>query len=130
MRCLHYEADQICKYVHSLGLVVTKCDFENKFPPIAAGTGAIEEMLKRSGTLWGLALPDYFYISKAFEAEAPTLKEAVLKIEASADADGFLIVAYQDAGLISVSGALLPFQIGARNAEWWAPYKSASRSTG
>jgi hypothetical protein len=129
MRYLHYEADQICEYVHSRGLVVTKCDFENKSPPIAAGAGAIEEMLKRSETLWGSALPHYFHVCKFVEAEAPSLKGAVVKIEASTDTDGFLIVGYQDGGLISVSGATLPFQIDARKAEWWAPYKSASRSS-
>jgi hypothetical protein len=33
----------------------------------------------------------------------------------------FLVVAYQDGGIISVSGTMLPFQMSAERAEWWGP---------
>jgi hypothetical protein len=33
----------------------------------------------------------------------------------------FLLVAYQDDGIISVSGTTLPFQTSAKQAEWWRP---------
>ncbi|MBS0219678.1 MAG: hypothetical protein JSR91_02955 [Proteobacteria bacterium] len=128
MRYLHYEVDEICNYTHSRCLAVSKCDFENKVTPVAVSIDAIEEMLKRSETLWGLALPYYLSIAKSVEANSLTLKEAVEQVEASPSADRFLLVAYQDAGVISVSGVALPFQIAARDAKWWAPYKSASRS--
>jgi hypothetical protein len=79
-------------------------------------------------TLWGAALPYYFIVSKLIEAGTISLKEAVANIEASPADDRFLIVAYQDGGLITVSAAALPFQLGARKADWWRPYKFASRS--
>lgn len=128
MRYLHYEAQPIRDYMQSRHLVVTKCDFENKHPPIEDHLNSIEEMLKRSETLWGAALPYFCYISGSFEANAPSLAKAVPQVEATSDADRFLIVAYQDAGLISISGVELPFQKGARDGKWWAPYRSASRS--
>jgi hypothetical protein len=126
MRYLHDEGFRICEYASSLGLAVTRCDVENKSSPTAVEANAIGEMLKSSEILWGAALPYYLCISETFEAKAPSLKEAVLQVEASTDRKKFLIIAYQDGGLISVSGAMLPFQIDARTAEWWAPYKSAS----
>jgi hypothetical protein len=126
MRCLHDEALKICEYASALGLVVTRCDVENKSPPAAVEASAIGEMLKRSETLWGTALPYYLCVSETFAAKAPSLKQAVMQVEASPDGKKFLIIAYQDGGLISVSGAMLPFQIDARTAEWWAPYKSGS----
>jgi hypothetical protein len=130
MRYLHRSADEICRYVRSGSLAVTKCDYAASSPPIAVNASAIEEMLKRSETLWGLALPYYLCVSEAVETEGIPLKEAVSKIEASSAKDRFLIVAYQDGGIISVSGIMLPFQEEARIADWWAPYTSASHSLG
>jgi hypothetical protein len=129
MRCLHAEAAGIREYVSLLGLAVTRCDFERKYPPTLADADACGEMLERSETLWGTALPYYLYISRSFEAEAPALKQAVEAVEASGARDGFLIVAYQDGGLISVSAVELPFQANARPADWWAPQASAQRSS-
>jgi hypothetical protein len=130
MRYLHYEAGGIREYRGSLGLTVTRCDFEGRLPSIPADAGAVSEMLERSETLWGTALPYYLYISMAFEARPPMLKQAVVEIEASGGSEKFLIVAYQDGGLISVSGAVLPFQMKARTADWWAPYTSVRPGPG
>jgi hypothetical protein len=58
-------------------------------------------------------------VSKSIEAEALPLKDAVLKIEASPANNHFLVVGYEDGGVISVSGTTLPFQINARPADWW-----------
>jgi hypothetical protein len=129
VRYLHYEADHICNYVRSRHLAITKCDFQKKLPPGEVSVAAIEEMVGRSETLWGSALPYYLYVSSSFEREAPSLDEAVSQMEgSSADPVNFLVVAYQDGGVITVSRSKLPFQTSAREAEWWRPYKSASRS--
>ena len=128
MRYLHYEADGIREYVSSHGLAVMKFDFEGRSESTFEGADAIEEMLKRSETLWGTALPYYLYISEGLAAGRLLLKQAVVEIEASTGTEKFLVVAYQDGGLISISAAMLPFQMTARSADWWAPYTSASRS--
>jgi hypothetical protein len=129
VRYLHDEAARLCEYISALGLAVAKCDFQRKVPPIAVDTAEIRAMLKRSETLWGTALPHFLSISKSAEADVPTLEQTVVQTEASAEREKFLVVAYQDGGLISVSGMVLPFQVDARRAEWWRPYKSASRSS-
>ncbi|HYD05104.1 MAG TPA: hypothetical protein VEC60_05240 [Reyranella sp.] len=129
MRYLHYDAARLCEYISVSGLLVAQCDFESKAPPNAVDVSAIQTMLKRSETLWGTALPYYLWISKSAEGNTASLAEAVAQIESSADQEKFLIVAYQDGGLISVSGIRLPFQVDARKADWWGPYKSASRSS-
>jgi hypothetical protein len=128
MRFLHSEAASIRAYVEAHELTVTKCDFERKSSSFLVDTNSIEELLSQSDTLWGSALPYYLYVSKLFEASAPSLKEAATVVEASAETDKFLLIAYQDGGVISVSGLALPFQASAKRAEWWAPYKSAARS--
>src|SRR5581483_97021 len=127
VRYLHLDAERMCAYVSACGLAVTQCDFEAKAPPIAVDASAIPAMLKRSETLWGTALPYYLRIAKSADAEVRSLNEAVEQVEGSDEREGFLAIAYQDGGLISVSGVLLPFQAEARNANWWAPYRSALR---
>jgi hypothetical protein len=66
-----------------------------------------------------------FLISFVFRNRNATncvsISEAVAKREALASAEDFLVVAYQDGGLISISGTLLPFQEIAQPAEWWRP---------
>ncbi|MFI4999850.1 MAG: hypothetical protein ACHQK9_08220 [Reyranellales bacterium] len=125
MRYLHQSGDEICLYVQSLGLAVTKCHYANRSVGSVTDTSAIQEILKRSETLWGAALPYYLHVSKAAAAWTMPLKEAVSKIEASSVKEEFLVVAYQDGGIISVSGVVLPFHESARLADWWRPYRSA-----
>lgn len=119
MRNLHNSADELLRYVQSLGLSVIRCDRNKKSLPVAEDTSAIEEMLQRSEKLRGSVLPYYLGVSKSIEAEALPLKDAVLKIEASPANNHFLVVGYEDGGVISVSGTTLPFQINARPADWW-----------
>jgi hypothetical protein len=128
MRYFHLNAERMSGYVSASGLVVARCDFGAMALPIVVDASAIETMLKRSETLWGAALPYYLRVSRSAEAHARSLKEAVAQIEASAEGETFLAVAYQDGGLISVSGVLLPFQVDAESGDWWRPYKYASRS--
>jgi len=129
VRYLHYEAERIRDHIQSQHLAVTRCDFQKKSAPIEVEPSAVAEMLEKSQTLWGTALPHYLYVSQSFKGEAPSLNDAVSNVEALLEADAFLIVAYQDGGLITVSGSKLPFQADVQDASWWGPYKSASRKS-
>jgi hypothetical protein len=61
-------------------------------------------------------------VSERMETEVVTLAETVTSVEAAAaSAVRFLVVAYQDDGIISISGTMLPFQMSAERAEWWGP---------
>jgi hypothetical protein len=76
-------------------------------------------MLEQSQTLWGTSLPHFLRVSKSKVANCLSIGEAVAKTEELVSSEDFLIVAYQDGGLISISGTLLPFQESEKSAEWW-----------
>lgn len=128
MRFLHDEAAGICHHIELYKLVVSKCDFEGKFPPEIVGVEEIMALFERSKKLFGLALPYYFVASRSAESRAVVLSDAVNEVEISEGNPNFLIVAYQDGGVVSISKHQLPFQVGAETAEWWRPYHSASRA--
>jgi hypothetical protein len=88
-------------------------------PAVVLDVAGIEEMDKRTETLWGTSLPYYLFVSPLIEDKRLSLQDAVASAESWPSKDRFLLVAYQDGGLISVSGMLLPFQEEARPAEWW-----------
>ncbi len=121
MKHIHHTHSEIEDYIASNNLAVSQCSNDGLTPPALAPADEVKNMLKESDTLWGTALPTYLLISKHEETKPRTLKEAVSQIESSAADDQFLIVAYQDGGLISVSRAALPFHEGADPAEWWYP---------
>lgn len=121
MRFLHVEADALSAYLRSRGLPLSRCERKGSSRPSPVDESAIPQMLKATDTLWGAHLPYYLRVGTFDEGVPPPLRELVAQIEAQPDAGRFLIVAYQDGGLISVSGLILPFQIEARPADWWRP---------
>jgi hypothetical protein len=120
MRYLHHEAQKIVRYVQEHQLHVFRCTFDGNAVSVEASANIIDEMCKASETLWGTRLPYYAIASRSSQIEEMNLETAVLKIESEPRPDKFVVVAYQDGGLISVSGVELPFQIGADAAAWWA----------
>jgi hypothetical protein len=121
MRYIHQQADNISAYIQTAGLQLTKCSNNGASPPEIVELSSVDDMLARSRTLWGLALPYYLSARSSSDAEAPPLNEAVLQLEAGSARNEFLLVAYQDGGLISVSATNLPFQEKALSADWWGP---------
>jgi hypothetical protein len=121
MRYIHRSADEICAYIRSADLRVMKCSYDGSSVPAIATPNTVEEMLKQSDTLWGLTLPYYISAAKLVEAKAMPLSDAVLRVEANPACHQFLVVAYQDGGVISISGPMLPFQEQAEPADWWQP---------
>lgn len=124
MRYLHNNADELVSYIQTHDLAVTKCDCSGVLGTSPADTGAIEDMLSKSNTLYGSLLPYYFVVSGSTKNEASPLKDAVSNIETSLTNDSFLVAAYEDGGILSVSSKTLPFQITARPADWWRPSKT------
>jgi hypothetical protein len=122
MRYIHHGADDIREYIKNNRLWVVKRNCDGKPPLEVATPSAIDEMLEKSHPLWGLALPYFISVSKTIESDLVTLAGAVRSVEVAATSDvRFLLVAYQDDGIISVSGTTLPFQTSAKQAEWWRP---------
>ena len=121
MRFIHQESDEITRYVKSVSMHILRCDNKGSSAPMEEAPDAIDEMLRKTDTLWGLALPYYLIASKVAEIEPMPLDRAVARVEASGLHNEFLIVAYQDGGVISISGDVLPFQEHAKKADWWRP---------
>ena len=121
MRYLHYEAEKIAGYIEERQLHVFKCDYDGKAGPVEVSADIIEEMWKASETLWGTCLSYFAIASQSSQIEKTSLVQAVSEIEGAKSSDKFAVVAYQDGGLITVSGFSLPFQVCARLAAWWVP---------
>jgi hypothetical protein len=119
MRFIHKESNEITSYVHSIDMHVMQCNSDGSSMSAEVPASSIEEMLRKADTLWGLALPYYLRISEAPETEAISLEKAVIEVEAPSIENRFLIVGYQDGGIISISGRTLPFQEHAERADWW-----------
>lgn len=119
MRFLHLNVDGLCSHIESLGLLVAECARDKSSRPRVVPITVIKEMLQASKQLWGAISPNHLSVSKSAEAEAAPLSSAVVIVEAGSGADRFLLVPYEDGGIVSVSGTLLAFQVGARPAEWW-----------
>lgn len=120
MRFIHHDADRILEYVVSNNLHVSMIGNDGVPAAPVASADAITTMLRESKTLWGTALPYYLSVSASREPETLPLTEAVADVAGKPNKT-FLVVAYQDGGIITVSGSLLAFQNGADPAEWWRP---------
>ena len=121
MRFIHSQVGAIRRFIDSGGFHVFMCRNDSTEEPIKADSTLLDQMLRESRTLWGLALPHYAKVSRSIDFKPISLHDDVSAIEASSATDVFLIVAYQDGGVISVSGSLLAFQEDAEPADWWSP---------
>jgi hypothetical protein len=121
MRYIHKNADAIRQYVEANKLHLAKCSHAASASSTSVEPAEIDEMMKRSEALLGTALPYYIIVTKSYETGCLPFREAISVVENSAESERFLLVAYQDGGIISVSGAILPFQKEAEPANWWAP---------
>ena len=121
MRYLHLQVTDVARFVVSAHLVVSKCDRNGKMPPSQVDQSAIAEVLAASEKLWGALLPYYLWVSTSHREHPTTLSEGVVEVEAGSHPEEFLLVGYEDGGVISISNTKLSFQTGARAADWWRP---------
>jgi hypothetical protein len=116
---LHLNVDAIIDHVQEQALSVSKCDRPGYLATIVAGDSAIREMFLETHRLWGTNLPYYLAVSKDPRPSGQPLANAVDQILAGAPSEEFLVIAYQDGGLLTVSRKRLPFQDAAASADWW-----------
>jgi hypothetical protein len=121
MRYLHLQVADIAGHITSASLVISKCDRNGQAQPSKVSEAAVAEMLGATEKLWGALLPYYFWVSRSYRERPLSLKEAVTEIEGASHPDEFLLVGYEDGGVLSISSSKSNFQIGARTAEWWRP---------
>jgi hypothetical protein len=121
MRYLHKDVVNIRKFVESKQLKIRACTYEGHLTSDKPELDPISEMLRATDKLWGRRLSYFLDVSSSTDQAVLPLKEAVLRVEAAVVSDDFLLVGYQDGGIISISGKILPFQTDAKVAEWWRP---------
>jgi hypothetical protein len=119
MRYLHDQVDEIVRHVASAGLTITKCDRSARRPSSKVSKTELAEMLNASKKLWGALHPDFLWLSSSPKEGAFTLNQAVAEVEAASALNEFLLVGYEDGGVISRSNSRLAFQAEARSANWW-----------
>src|SRR5712664_2370475 len=103
MRYLHDQAGEIVRHTKDNRFRLFKCSQDAAIAPTEEGPELIEEMLEKSETLWGTFLPYYAIASRSPEVARMTLEEAVSNVESVPSPDKFVVAAYVDGGLITVS---------------------------
>lgn len=127
MRFFHKECNAIVVWVKTRNLKVAKVDCDGLTGSIIVSESEIEEMLRQSNELWGAALPYYLKVADTFTEGALSLSNATELVESGVEKASFLIAAYQDGGLITISNAQFEFQKQARAADWWRPESRSVR---
>lgn len=121
MKCIHHEVGAICSFVTDRGLSIVKLRSKGMHPNEKVPISSIEELLDRSNQLWGKSLEYFLSISEFRDFSGRGLRDTIASFETDGAA-GFLLVAYQDGGVISISNKMYPFQRDALSAAWWHPY--------
>jgi hypothetical protein len=70
VRFIHHQSAEISAYVELSGLHVMRCNRDGSSFATEEPMGAIEDMLWKTDTLWGLSLPYYLRISTSAETQA------------------------------------------------------------
>jgi len=118
MKFIHHNVTSVCDFIKDNNLTIKKIKSDGQNKGEISSTSELIEMLEKSNKLWGTSL-GYFFIVDEYEINDDIdLKNAVISIE-SGTLPGFILVAYQDGGVISVSGKAYPFQKEAESAVWW-----------
>lgn len=118
MRYIHDDATSICIFIADNNLKITRHSIDEQCRSNSASTVNILDMQEKSYKLWGTSLDYFFFVSSGEAKEEMDIKKAIEYVE-SGKLGGFILVAYQDGGLISVSGKVYPFQERAESAAWW-----------
>lgn len=118
MRYIHRDVTAVCEFIADNSLTITKLPLSGGSPAELFSVQDIEDMLKKSHKLWGTNLDYFFVVAASGVKKSMDLKKAVEYAE-SGDLNGFILIAYQDGGIISVSRIVYPFQEGAELAAWW-----------
>lgn len=118
MKYIHHNVTSICGFVEDNNLTMKRINSDGRNSGEVSSTSDLIEMLEKSNQLWGTSLDYFFIVADSGIKDNIDLKKAIISIESGA-LPGFILVAYQDGGVISVSGKAYPFQKEAESAAWW-----------
>lgn len=124
MRFLHHNTAELSRHIVASSWHVWRVN-DDTVEQIDTATSEVETMLRQSELLWGSSLSHYLLVTGERPPRIQQLKFAVAEVESGASEVHFLLIAYQDGGIISVSKKAYPFQSTAQAAEWWRPPRSS-----
>lgn len=118
MRYIHYDATSVCDFIANNNLTITRLPIDGRGSGSFSQVRDVASMLEKSHKLWGTYLYYFFAVAGNKLGDNLDMKKAVELAEAG-EFGGFLLIAYQDGGIISVSDRPYSFQEGAEPAAWW-----------
>ncbi|PKR89713.1 hypothetical protein CXZ10_07385 [Pleomorphomonas diazotrophica] len=118
MRYIHHDVTAICDFIAGNNLNIIRLPPAEQNSSEIFRTANVEDMLEKSHKLWGTNLDYFFIVTDGDLDNNMDIKKAIEYTE-SGKIRGFLLAAYQDGGIISVSNKVYPFQEGAEMAAWW-----------
>lgn len=122
MRFLHTRCNEITEFCTENGVNLFVVQSADGILSTRGELREIDALLARSQELWGTTAPFYLALRKSpVPPEYETLADAVAYVETTGGSNDFLLVAYQDGGLISISETKFIFQDNAKAAMWWYP---------
>ena len=120
MMTLHTDVEKLCAYLVRKNIMLWKSPIDGAESHVASRSDDVREFLRESDLLWGAA--HAFYLASDRGLAKLSLRIAAAEIRSRNAPDEFLLAAYQDGGLICISGQPLSFHRGEPEADWWEPY--------
>ena len=118
MRYIHSDVASVCDFIANNKLTITRLSVDGHGSNNLYQVQDVADMLEKSHKLWGVYLDYFFVVADKKLSDNLDMKNAVEYAEAG-KLNGFLLIAYQDGGVISVSDRAYSFQEGAEPADWW-----------
>jgi hypothetical protein len=119
MRNLHRDISDILEYVRSSGLTCELEDVGGVAQPTKIGLDGVEDYFDATFSYHGDTPRKYLRFLSANSSLATHVKTAVREIEAGSVPGGFLLIGYEDGGVISISANELSFQSSEYDADRW-----------
>lgn len=120
MRFLHKQIGPILDYIRDRKLTSYLMEVRGKQAPRTVDLDFIRAYADDTAKYLGAAPIDYILVM-AKDAAMPTVGVMIADIEGRLENSSFVLIGYNDGGVISVSNHRLPCQVDAQPAEWWKP---------
>jgi hypothetical protein len=121
MRYYHKDVAQIAQFIEDNNLNLFHPDSEGKEVPRPVNLISLEDYLRNTQQLWGSFPETYFIVTHESRCSPISVDEAMKQAEAQASSIAFVLVGYNDGGVVSISNRKLPFQDQTHALANWEP---------
>jgi len=119
MRFLHKEFDSIVRFIDAHSLNTFVLDTEGAKAPRKVGARFLLNYGIATQQYNGAAPTDYIVVTEAASVESKKALDAIREKETENRALSFILIGYNDGGVLSISSRYLPFHDEAQRADWW-----------